>query len=340
MKTVAKRALRDAAATLASLSGLSRADRRHLGHLVIVTFHRVLPAELLARYPYRGLAVTPEELGFILETLGRDYTIATLRDAHRRHAEGERPPKPLLAITFDDGQLDNYEHARPVLAAHGARATFFVPVEALERAEPLWHDRLGFAALVAADRSRGAALRRALGVVGVPFEAGEAPAMLAERAKRMAPPDRRALVELLESEAAVSVPSWAGMMRWDDVRALAREGHEIGSHSMSHTLLPQCDDEVVRFEIAESRARIEAELEAPIDSFCYPNGDYDERAVRALERAGYARAVTTRWGTNEAAAPRFTLHRCDMDALRLRDGRGTLSAALLRLRLSGLHPGL
>ncbi len=334
------RALRDAAAILAARGGISAPARRHEGRLVIVTFHRVLPEALRARYPYPGLCVTPEELDWLLFELGRDYTLGTLEEAHRRHERGERPEKPLVAITFDDGQLDNVEHARPVLARRDVRATFFVPVEAVDRGEPLWHDRLGFAAMVATDRARGSALRARLAELGVVFEAGEAPGALAERAKGLGAERRAALVELLEDEAGAFVPPWAGMMRWDDVRALASEGHEIGSHSMSHALLPQCDDDAVRLEIAESRARIEAELGAPVESFCYPNGDVDRRAVEALEAAGYERAVTTRWGTNGPEAPRFLLARCDMDALRVRDSSARLSGPLLRLRLSGLHPSL
>jgi peptidoglycan/xylan/chitin deacetylase (PgdA/CDA1 family) len=336
----AKKVLRDAAATLAARAGLTAAARRHADRLVIVTFHRVLPEPLRARYPYPGLCVTPEELDWLLEELGRDYSLGTLAEMHGRHGRGERPTKPLLAITFDDGQLDNYEHARPVLAKRGVSATFFVPVEAIDRGAPLWHDRLGFAAMTAADASRGVALRSRLLTLGVSFAAGEPPGALAERAKALPPSRRAELVALLEAQAGTEVPEWAGLMRWDDVRSLARDGHEIGSHSMTHTLLPQCDAAAVRFEVVDSRARIEAELGATIESFCYPNGDFDDRAVAALDAAGYARAVTTRWGTNASGAPRFALDRCDMDAFRLRDASGRLSGALLRLRLSGLHPGL
>ncbi len=308
---------RDTVAALAAASGLTAPRRRHRGRLVVVTFHRVLPRALRDRYPYPNLAVTPDELGWLLSTLAKDYTLGPLSELHARHASGEHPARPFMAVTFDDGQRDNFEHARPVLVRSGVRASFFVPVDAIDRAEPLWHDRLGFAAL-------------ALGHAD--------PLALASAAKRRSPAERDALVRRTVERAGAPVPAWAGMMSWAEVRTLAREGHEIGSHSMSHALLPQCDERALRDEVGRSRSRIEGEIGAPVASFCYPNGDWDRRAADAVRAAGYRRAVGTRWGSNPPGAPALALRRCDVDSRRLRDRRGACSAALLSLRLSALDP--
>ncbi len=298
------------------------------GKLVVLTFHRVLPAEQRARYPYPGLTITPGELSWLLCALAPRYTLGPLAELHRRHAAGERPERPLLALTFDDGQRDNSVHARPVLTRHGVRATFFVPVDAIESQRPLWHDELGFAVRSAGER----------GVLSGLFRARRrtkalAPA-LAEVAKTLSPTDRERLVRALKVRTGAEVPAWAGMMSWSEVRALAAEGHEIGSHSMSHVLLPQCDEGTLDHEAARSKAIIEERIERPVESFCYPNGDSDARVVAAVRRAGYQRAVTTRAGTNGPRAPTFTLSRCDMDPRRLCDRAGALSPSVLQLRLA------
>jgi peptidoglycan/xylan/chitin deacetylase (PgdA/CDA1 family) len=325
--------LRDAVARLGAMSRLTHAAWARAGALTVVTFHRVLPEAQRARYPHPGLAMTPEELDFVLTALGLDYELGALSALDASRARVRRDGRPRLALTFDDGQLDNFEHARPVLARHGVRASFFVPVEAMETGAPLWHDRLGFAALAVLEGHGGPAARERVAALGIDPRDPALPGRLAEAAKRLSHVAREALVDELEGRTRAEVPAWAGMMRLPELRALADEGHEIGSHSMTHPLLPRCEDARIEFEVAESKRRLEAALGREVESFCYPNGDFDERCVRALVRAGYARAVLTRPGVNRPSAPRLLLARHDLDAARLRDRRGRLSAPLLAFRL-------
>jgi peptidoglycan/xylan/chitin deacetylase (PgdA/CDA1 family) len=324
----------------------ARVTRPKADHLAIATFHRVLPEALLRAYPYPEIAVTPAELGWHLAYFRERYTCLTLRDAHRRWKSGERPTRPFLAVTFDDGQVDNVEHAAPVLEQHGIPASFFLPVDAIEDRTPLWHDRLGFAVLALVAGGRRETLRDSLVAEGVGTtvaDSASTAASVAALSKSLTPERQSSLVERLEHAAGddATVPAWSGLMRWSDARDLVASGHEIGSHSMSHPLLPKCTDDHKRREVEESRRALIARLEAPIDSFCYPNGDTDPSIERLVASAGYERAVTTRWGTNPPDADPLTLRRCDMDARRVRRGpSATLSAPMLAWRISGLHPGV
>jgi peptidoglycan/xylan/chitin deacetylase (PgdA/CDA1 family) len=42
------------------------------------------------------------------------------------------PEKPIL-ITFDDGDIDNYDLAFPILKRYGYKATFFIPTDFLDQ---------------------------------------------------------------------------------------------------------------------------------------------------------------------------------------------------------------
>ncbi|MCW2968312.1 MAG: polysaccharide deacetylase family protein [Solirubrobacteraceae bacterium] len=76
-------------------------------------------------------------------------------------------------------------------------------------------------------------------------------------------------------------------LSWDEVRRLAQEGWEIGSHTCSHPRLTQIQDDQLGDELARSRRRIEEELQAPCTSVAYPYGDVDGRVVAAAREAGY-----------------------------------------------------
>lgn len=79
---------------------------------------------------------------------------------------------------------------------------------------------------------------------------------------------------------------------WDDLRALADEGWEIGSHTLTHPRLTALGAQEVRTEVRESKARIEAELERPCSSFAYPWGLVDEHVQHEVRHAGYEVAFT------------------------------------------------
>jgi peptidoglycan/xylan/chitin deacetylase (PgdA/CDA1 family) len=129
-------------------------------------------------------------------------------------------------------------------------------------------------------------------------------------------------------------------MTFDELAALAAEGHEIGSHSMTHSLMPECNDPALTYETSESRRVLQTRLSRSIESFCFPNGNCDDRTANAVANAGYRRAVSTQWGDNGKDADRFRLRRFDMDASRVTDSNGNFLPAMLAFRMSGLYPGL
>jgi len=343
---------RDGLAQALSTIGATRPRRFARGALTIVTFHRVLPADRLRQYPLSGLAVTPEQLELILGELAQHFVCLPLIDAYRLWQQRPDAERPALGITFDDGSLDNYEHARPVLERLNLKASFYIPVGLVEERRCPWHDRLGFALLrsVAAMRRRReldfAPLLAPFGLGASDFEAllpsdalslsargvGEAKQLGAERREQ-------AIAALERALGGDQVPDWAALMSWQQIRELGAQGHEIGSHSLTHPLLTDLDAAQLEREVVHSRSQLAAATGCEVASFCYPNGSYDARALEAVRAAGYACAVTTRWGLNRGGSD-YELQRCDMDYSRLQSRRGDFSAQRLWLRLSGLQPGL
>lgn len=97
-----------------------------------------------------------------------------------------------------------------------------------------------------------------------------------------------------------------GIMGWDEIDSLARSGHAIGSHTMSHPALTSVDGQRARSEIVDSKKALEDRLGVPIRHFAYPQGK-NSPELRALVRdAGYAAGWATKSGDgSEFARRRF-----------------------------------
>ena len=79
-------------------------------------------------------------------------------------------------------------------------------------------------------------------------------------------------------------------LSWMQLRALADDGWEVGSHTVTHPRLTQIDDHALRGELVQSREACVEALGRQCTSLAYPYGDVDGRVVRATEEAGYTAA--------------------------------------------------
>ncbi|TPV96922.1 MAG: polysaccharide deacetylase family protein [Myxococcales bacterium FL481] len=316
------------------------APRQAAGKLTIATFHRVLPAERRNEYPMPELVVTPDELDWCLGLFTTNYTCQTLTRSYAELDDDKRG-RPRLAVTFDDGQLDNLEFALPVLARHRVHATFYVVADAVGQAEPLWHDRVAYAWPPPGSTDEARALRLVTDA-GVAISASETPTPMLPRLlaglKRMPPARAEEVAQRLESAFGTRRPEWDRLMDWSQVRCVAGAGHEIGAHSSTHAILTNCDDARLEHETAGAKTTIESQIDRPVPAFCYPNGDHDGRVVRHVQAAGFSNAVTTQFGVNPPHLAPFRLRRCDIQSATSRDARGELSPQRLAWRLAAL-PG-
>ena len=83
---------------------------------------------------------------------------------------------------------------------------------------------------------------------------------------------------------------------WEQLRALAEAGWEIGSHTRSHAELTGLSDAELEAELAESKKELERNLDREVTTLAYPYGTSDDRVKQAAEKVGYQTASTTRPG--------------------------------------------
>ncbi len=256
-----------------------------------------------------GLALADFRAG--LQWLRDTFTVVPL-GALIDAVEQRRPAAPggEVAVTFDDGLRNQAVLAYPLLREFAVPATIFVCPGLIEQQAWMWnHDaRARLEALPATQRQPFA--QRAGSASATPHD-------LVEAMKALPVARRRALHQEIQAATPGFVPAAADRaandpMSWDELQGLDPEWITIGSHTMSHPILPQLDDEELESEIHASRQMLEARLGRTVDLFCYPNGATDARVQQAVAR-NYRAAVTTHAARVELGVDRLAIPRMAMD---------------------------
>ena len=78
----------------------------------------------------------------------------------------------------------------------------------------------------------------------------------------------------------------------EQARELRERGISLGAHTRTHPELPEQGDGEVREQVRGSRQDLEQALGGEIATFAYPFGRFDERAVDAVDEAGFRGACT------------------------------------------------
>ncbi len=93
------------------------------------------------------------------------------------------------------------------------------------------------------------------------------------------------------------------------VREWLAAGQQIGSHTRTHPWLTRLSEDAAREEIVASKKALEDKFGFPVEHFCYPYGDWDQRVSDLVAEAGYRSACTTAAGINPPGASPFALKR-------------------------------
>ena len=273
--------------------------------LSILVFHSVSPDEW-------GLGkVLPEQFDELMEFVSRHFVVLPLEEAVRRLDEGTLPSCS-LAITFDDGYLDNVEVALPILLRYRLKATFFVSTGTLDGGM-MWNDRVFEA--VRQCRCESLDLTAiGIGRLSLTSRAERVTAFkhCIDRLKYLPLNQRSDYVDTLVGMTDATL-SEKVMVDRADVRRLSEAGMSIGAHTVNHPILSSLDERRAEAEILESKQELTEIVGEEVKWFAYPNGfpgkDFLTDHVAIVRRLGFWAAVTTSPGTAQRSTNRFQLPR-------------------------------
>ncbi len=101
-----------------------------MSNLYIVMYHYTRELKK-SRYPgIKGLEL--EAFRSQIEYLNNNFNIITMEEVIAAYTEKYELPEKALLLTFDDGYIDNFLCAFPVLESYGLQGSFFIPGRILE----------------------------------------------------------------------------------------------------------------------------------------------------------------------------------------------------------------
>jgi peptidoglycan/xylan/chitin deacetylase (PgdA/CDA1 family) len=272
--------------------------------LLVLSYHRIGNAEDDLFDP-GVFSATADEFDNQIAYLKRRLSLVTLEEALAfiDGTDKDRTRRCRVLITFDDGYLDNYEIAYPILRSHGVQGVFFLATGMVGSREIPWWDRIAY--LVKTARRRRFSLSYPA-KLAIDIDKNGLPISLNSILKSYKQPDNydpARFVSDLAEESKGDDPreTTRRFLNWDEAREMSRYGMEIDSHTHSHTVLSRLEPERQREELARSRAFILEKLGAEAKALAYPVGhksSFSGQTQIIAQEAGYRCAFSHYGGMN------------------------------------------
>ncbi len=287
-------------------------------------YHRVA---VLSYDPW-GLAVSPNNFASQVRRMSRTNVVLSMRDFVTYYAEGRLPAKA-VAITFDDGYVDNLTEAVPILQAFRAPATLFLATGPMTGGRSYWWDELASIVfdpaplqgqVMIGQRQEQLTLGRAEAADAElrrwrawnpPQSARQALYYQLWKELRVLPPAtvNAAITELRELRGEVQTASGRPMSAPEVKRLASDATFSLAGHTVDHADLPSMPDEEVSRQILQGRQQIAGLVGENVVGFAYPYGRFTEKTRHLVREAGFEWACTTEAGYVSQACDRFALPR-------------------------------
>ncbi|WOH36642.1 polysaccharide deacetylase family protein [Thalassotalea fonticola] len=297
--------------------------------LYVFNYHRIGDENDTAFDPHL-FSCTQEHFKEQLEFYKNNFEVINIETLNSLIHSNKKINKRLALITFDDGYLDNYLHAYPLLKAANLPACFFIATDFIDQQKVPWWDEIAW--LLKNNELHQEFIKKWQLPNGFQtLDSREQIYLLLKKVKS----DTKTTMEekLIQIRMDLNIderqvmPKEQLFMDWDMVREVSANGITIGSHTCSHRILSHLEEQEQTFEILQSKQKLETQLNGqPVRSFAYPVGgetSYNKSSTKCLEEFEYQMAFTFLPGINTRLNKnRFTLKRfaisdnCNVETLK------------------------
>jgi peptidoglycan/xylan/chitin deacetylase (PgdA/CDA1 family) len=297
---------------LLKYSGITGYKWRNLPNgLYCFNYHRIGDADT-TEYDPNVFSCSAINFDIQLTFYKENFSVITLAQALELITANKRLDKKYALITFDDGYIDNYTVAMPILIKHGLSAVFHLPSDYIESDIIPWWDEIAY-------------MLKHTHKVELNF--GDYPTVNLTRFKisktirlvmnnvKHDPRSMDIKVEELRQKLVCKIntdnEAVNMFVNWKQVQEMAGKGMYIGSHTRSHRILSHLSVQDQTQEMRLSKEVIEAKIGMPVVSVAYPVGNkksFTEVTCELAKSIGYQCAFSFISGHNKLVNPEDNFH--------------------------------
>lgn len=289
--------------------------KRLPGGLYVFNYHRIGIAEA-SDYDHAIFSCTSEAFDEHVSQLKKNFTIINCAELATLLELGTLTHNRYAIITFDDGYIDNYTNAFPILKKHNVSGSFYIATDFVDSNHIPWWDEIAFilrnsygqtyqlpsssSTFVLDKKSINQTIRKIM----------NAAKLLRNYSILEVLGDIRARFPKAVEKLQLTEPQL--FMNWSQINEMATSGMEIGSHTLSHRILSQLSKEEQKEEICNSKELIEKMLSSQVISIAYPVGRYhcyNQTSFEQVKAANYLIGFNNEPGSHRSIRNPFDINR-------------------------------
>jgi peptidoglycan/xylan/chitin deacetylase (PgdA/CDA1 family) len=290
-----------------------RLKKRH--YAAILFYHRFYSGQFEnCQLPHLNIQEFKKQMRHIKKW----YSIITMDDLIDRLAIGKEFSTPSIVLTIDDGYLNNYREAYPILKEFNLPAMIYLSTGFIGTENSTWVDDL--MDVIKISKKKTISVLELFNGDVLDISTNERKMEVFEKIfnnmlnlkheKKLALMEK--LTKLLCVEEGLRDVAERRMLNWNEVIEMNQNNIYFGAHTISHPTLSKMELQEAKREIYESKDEIENKLGCKVNHFAIPNGkkeDFNEELKRYCKEIGFKTVVSTEPGVVSVQSDPYFLKR-------------------------------
>lgn len=277
-------------------------------NIAVLMYHRIIESD----YNFWKLNVSPKTFERHIKYIAENYNVLRLDEEWN---DVVNPEQKYVVITFDDGYVDNYRFALPILEKYHVPATIFVSTDLIDTNEMYWWDELEKVFII--DEYIGEFVFDDVQYkITDSNDRKKVCLTVRNRIKNMNSIERKNSMSELRAVLGLKQPDTSELrcVNTQELVSMAESPYvTIGGHTKSHLSMGDIHSkELLRSEIEESLGILEKKIGGKVDVFAYPFGGTEDRcdmADQILSECGIKKSMLVRKGNVNVNDEKYNIPR-------------------------------